>query len=643
MVGVHSLLDGIPMALITLRDICMSFGAEPLLDRVNLTVAPGERICLLGRNGVGKTTLMRIISGHLAPDTGEVMRSQGVTVSSLAQGVPEDLHGTVFEVICGGMGAGGERLAAYRRLCDLNEKGGVAAKEIQNKLMTLQQTIDSEDGWQIEQQVARIISEMNLAVDGEVSTFSAGMKRQVLLAAALVAQPDILLLDEPTNHLDMSAIGWLEGVLLKWSGTLLLITHDRMMIRRLATRIVEIDRGLLHSWQCGYDIYLQRSQERLEAEEKGIARFDKKLSAEETWIRQGIKARRTRNEGRVRELQKLREVRRIRRDRTGRVRMALEAAERSGKTVVEAKDLTFAYGDLTIVKDFSCTILRGDRIGIMGPNGAGKSTLIRLLLGELSPQQGSIKKGSNLEVLYFDQLRGQLDEEKTVQENVSPGSDMMEVGGKGRHVIGYLKDFLFSPQRSRTPVWVLSGGEKNRLLLAKLFARPANVLVLDEPTNDLDVETLELLEELLLGYSGTVLLVSHDRAFINNVVTSTLVFEGSGQIEGYAGGYDDWLTQRPVDVPSTPEKPVPGRDRKSAPLPATPRKKIGYMEKRELEALPGLIEALEDRQQQLFQTMSAPDFYRKNGEEIAAVKNELAQVEKNLEETFTRWEVLENR
>ncbi len=630
------------MALITLRDICMSFGAEPLLDRVNLTVASGERIGLLGRNGVGKTTLMNIIGGSLLPDRGEVMRSQGVTVSILAQGVPADLHGTVFDVICQGMGPRGGRLAAYRRMCDLNESVDSTAEDASKKLMALQQTIDSEDGWQIRQQVAHIISQMNLAADGDVSTFSAGMKRQVLLAAALVARPDILLLDEPTNHLDMTAIDWLESFLLKWRGTLILVTHDRMMIRRLATRIVEIDRGRLNAWDCDYDTYEQRSQDRLEAEEKGNLRFDKKLSAEETWIRQGIKARRTRNEGRVRALEKLRERRRSRRDRTGRVRMALEEAERSGKTVVEATDLTFAYGDRSIVRELSCTIMRGDRIGILGPNGAGKSTLIRLLLGDLSPQQGRIKHGTNLEVIYFDQLRGQLDENKTVQENVSPAGDMMEVGGKSRHVIGYLKDFLFSPQRSRTPVWVLSGGEKNRLLLAKLFARPANVLVLDEPTNDLDVETLELLEELLLGYSGTVLLVSHDRTFVNNVVTSTLVFEGSGQIEGYAGGYDDWLTQRPEKDAPKPEKPLPGKSKKTAPTPAATRKKIGYMEKRELESLPGRIENLEVRQQELFQIMSDPDFYRQDGTRITAVKQELAMLEQKLEAAFARWENLES-
>ncbi len=630
------------MALITLRDICMSFGAEPLLDRVNLTVASGERIGLLGRNGVGKTTLMNIIGGSLSPDRGEVMRSQGVTVSSLAQGVAADLHGTAFDVICQGMGPKGKRLAAYRRLCDLNDSVGSTAEDDQKKLVALQQTIDSEDGWQIRQQVAHITSQMNLAADGDVSTFSAGMKRQVLLAAALVALPDILLLDEPTNHLDMTAIDWLESFLLKWRGTLIMITHDRMMIRRLATRIVEIDRGRLHAWDCDYDTYEQRSRERLDAEAKGNLRFDKKLSAEETWIRQGIKARRTRNEGRVRALEALREIRRSRRDRTGRVRMTLDEAERSGKTVVETTDLTFAYGNRIIVRQLSCTIMRGDRIGILGPNGAGKSTLIRLLLGELAPQQGQIKLGTNLEVIYFDQLRGQLDENKTVQENVSPAGDMMDVGGKSRHVIGYLKDFLFSPQRSRTPVWVLSGGEKNRLLLAKLFARPANVLVLDEPTNDLDVETLELLEELLMDYSGTVLLVSHDRTFVNNVVTSTLVFEGPGQIEGYAGGYDDWLNQRREIAAPKPDKQLPGRARKAVPSPATTRKKLGYMEKRELESLPGRIESLEARQQELFQIMSDADFYRQDGERITAVKQELEKLERELESAFTRWEDLES-
>ena len=624
------------MALIILRDICMHFGDAAVLDHVNLTVAQGERICLLGRNGVGKSTLMGIVAGRLTPDSGEVICSQDLMIGSLDQEVPKDFHGTVMDVICCQLGPKGQRLAAYRRLCEQGENGDAAA----NQLLALQQTIDAENGWIIEQQVARIASQMNLGLDDEVSTFSAGMKRQVLLAAALSAQPDILLLDEPTNHLDMPAIDRLEAFLLKWNGTLILITHDRMLIRRLATRILEIDRGVLFSWDGNYDSYLQHSQARLVAETSQNARFDKKLSAEEAWIRQGIKARRTRNEGRVKALERLREARRSRRDRMGRVRMALEEAPRSGKIVIEATDLNFDYGGKDIVKNFSCTIMRGDRIGIMGPNGAGKSTLIRLLLGDLPPVRGRIKHGTNLNVRYFDQLRDQLDENKTVQENITD-SDMLDVGEKRRHVIGYLKDFLFSPQRSRTPVWVLSGGEKNRLLLAKLFSQPANVIVLDEPTNDLDVETLELLEELLMDFSGTVLLVSHDRAFINNVVTSTLVFEGSGRVEGYAGGYDDWLVQRPRPAAPDTEKRAATKSVSPARSPAATTKKLGYMEKRELDALPGQIESLEARQQELFQIMSAPDFYRNDSKRIATVKAELAQLEKDLERALARWETLE--
>ncbi len=624
-------------ALITLRDICMHFGDVQLLDHVNLTVAPGERICLLGRNGVGKSTLMNILSGGLTPDSGEVMHAQDIVIGRLDQEVPKDFHGTVMEVICRRLGPAGHHLADYRRLGD-PDANAPAAKQ----WLTLQQTIDTENGWELEQQVARIASQMGLNVDDDVSDFSAGMKRQVLLAAALCLQPDILLLDEPTNHLDMPAIDRLEAFLLKYTGTLILISHDRMLIRRLATRIVEIDRGALLAWDGNYETYLKQSQARLAAEANQNARFDKKLSAEEAWIRQGIKARRTRNEGRVRALQRLREIRGNRRDCMGRVRMTVEAAPRSGKIVIESTDLCFGYGDRDIVKQFSCTIMRGDRIGILGPNGAGKSTLIRLLLGEISPDQGQIKHGTNLNVRYFDQLRDQLDENKTVQQNISDG-DTLEVGGKRRHVIGYLKDFLFAPQRSRTPVWVLSGGEKNRLLLAKLFSKPANVLVLDEPTNDLDVETLELLEELLLDFAGTVLLVSHDRAFINNVVTSTLVFEEHGRVQGYAGGYDDWLIQRPMPLVSEAPKRSAPKPVDPIESPVTRSKKLGYMEKRELEALPGRIESLEAHQQELFQVMSEPDFYRQDSHRIAAVKAQLSQVEAELEQAFIRWEDLEFR
>jgi len=629
------------MALITLRDIVVSFGVEPLLDGIGLNVESGERICLLGRNGVGKSTLLRVLAGSLTPDSGEVMRSPKLTVGSLPQEVPDDLRGTVLDVVCRGMGKPGERLVAYRQKSASGESGGQMDQATLTSLTNLQQTVDGEDGWRLQRQAERIISELNLDPGSEVATFSTGMQRQVLLASALATHPDVLLLDEPTNHLDLAAIGRLEAFLLKWRGTLIMITHDRMMIRRLATRILEIDRGDLYSWNCGYDAYLQRSQDRLDVEEKANRRFDKRLSAEETWIRQGIKARRTRNEGRVRALEKLRDIRRSRRDRTGRVRMALDDPGRSGRIVVEANDLGFAFDRHTIVDNFSCTIMRGDRIGILGPNGAGKSTLIRLLLGDLPPLEGSVRHGTNLEVLYFDQLRGQLDENKTVQENVSPDGDMVEIGGRRRHVLGYLKDFLFSPQRSRSPVRVLSGGEKNRLLLAKLFLKPANLFVLDEPTNDLDVETLELLEELLMAFKGTVLLVSHDRAFVNNVVTSTLVFEGPGQVEGYAGGYDDWLLQRPAANGARPEQSVQLKEKAQTHRPAASRKKLGYKQQRELEALPGLIESLEARQQELFQTMSDPDFYQRDGAAIAAVKQELLQMEQDLEHAFERWEALD--
>ncbi|WP_319525098.1 ATP-binding cassette domain-containing protein [uncultured Desulfosarcina sp.] len=629
------------MALITLRDVCVSFGMQPLLDGVDLTVQPGERICLMGRNGVGKTTLMDVIAGRVAPDSGEVMRSQGIIVGGLAQQVPETMHGTVLDAIFQAIGSRGEHLAAYRQLGGTRPTADGPQSVDEQKRVALQQAIDEEGGWEIQQRAERIISQMQLPVDAPVDSFSAGMKRQVLLAASLAVAPDILLLDEPTNHLDMRAIEWLETFLLRWGGTLMMITHDRMMIRRLATRILEIDRSGLYSWDCGYDTYLQRNQDRLESEEKDNRRFDKKLSAEEAWIRQGIKARRTRNEGRVRALEQLREIRRGRRDRTGRVRMSLDMAGQSGKRVVEATDLTFCFDAKIIVENFSCTIMRGDRIGILGPNGAGKTTLVRLLLGELEADRGQIKHGTNLEVCYFDQLRGQLDEDRTVQQNLSPDSDMLDIGGRQRHVIGYLKDFLFSPERARTPVRVLSGGEKNRLLLAKLFARPANVLVLDEPTNDLDVETLELLEELLLDYAGTVLLVSHDRAFINNVVTSTLVFEAPGRVEAYAGGYDDWLDQRPGEEPLRTKKAAAKNGRKSTAPVAVP-KKLGYMQQRELDGLPGRIEALESRQEALFGIMSEEDFYRQDGQRIAAVKQELADVEQELEKAFARWEELES-
>ncbi len=626
------------MALMTFQDICLGFGGDLLLDHINFNIEPGERVCLIGRNGVGKTTLMKLISQGIEPDSGNIWKQQGICTSGISQQVPEHLNGTVFEVICKGLGSIGSHLARFH---EISHK--IAANPdpaLLKEQERLQHMIDVDNGWQIQTTVENIISRMLPHATGLVETFSAGMKRQVLLAQALVSEPDILLLDEPTNHLDISVIARMEALLLKWPKTLFFVTHDRMLIKALATRIVEIDRGMLTSWDCNYTDYLKRKQQSLEAEDQQNARFDKKLSAEEVWIRKGIKARRTRNEGRVRALEKLREARRARRERTGKVRMQLQKAQKSGKIVIEADHIDFSYKDKKIVSDFSTTIMRGDKIGIIGPNGSGKTTLLRLLLGKLSPDNGKIRHGTHFEVIYFDQLRDQLEEEKTVQENIADGNDMLEINGRKRHVIGYLKDFLFSPQRSRTPVRVLSGGEKNRLLLAKMFTRPSNVMVLDEPTNDLDTETLELLEELLLEYDGTLLIVSHDRAFVNNVVTSTLVFESSGKIESFVGGYDDWQHQRQPD-----QNPLPKAGRAKKEKRQKPRqngKKLGYLQARELESLPKTIEDLESKQADLFSLLSDPELFKRDPSTIAETKKQLADVESRLETAFERWEHLES-
>jgi len=610
------------MALISLKDISVAFGGPLLLDKLNLQVERGERVCLLGRNGAGKSTLMRIIRGEILPDEGEIVRQQGVRVALLEQEVPEGLTGNIFDVVAGGLGlpqTGGEREG---------EAGTAGA-------------FDSGIRWQAEQQVEQILSRMKLDPDSEFASLSAGLKRRVLLARGLVLDPDILLLDEPTNHLDIEAISRLEDFLLRYGGTLLFVTHDRMFLRRMATRIIELDRGNLIDWSCDYDTFLKRKEALLEAEAEQWAQFDKKLAQEEVWIRKGIKARRTRNEGRVRELRKLREVRRERRERTGAVRMQVQEAERSGKLVIEADNISFAYDGRTIFHNFSTTIMRGDKVGIIGPNGSGKTTLLRVLLGGLPLQEGNLRHGTHFEVAYFDQLRAQLDEDKSVQDNVAEGSDTVTINGRSRHIIGYLRDFLFSPERARSPVRVLSGGERNRLLLAKLFTKPANVLVMDEPTNDLDAETLELLEELLLDYSGTLLLVSHDRAFLNNVVTSTLALEGEGQVGEYIGGYDDWLHQRkPQTDPARPEKASPSSEEKMRCKPSKPQK-LTYREQKELEALPERIETIETEQQELYRTMGDPAFYQQSSEEIVKAKARLESLEQELRESYERWEELE--
>ena len=624
------------MPLITLQDIFLSYGQPPLIDHLNLVVEPNERVCLIGRNGAGKSTLLKILTGQIVPDEGSIKRSSGVTVAQLEQSVPHDAQGTVFDVIAQGLGAEGELIKTFHHLIQqLNDN---PSPKVMNDYEECQAELERVNGWDINQRVESIITKMDLNPDVDISSLSGGYKRRVLLARALVCNPDLLLLDEPTNHLDIEAIQWVEQFLLKWEGSLLFISHDRRFMDNLANRFIEIDRGKLQDYNCDYSTYLVRKEENLEIEERQNALFDKRLSQEEVWIRQGIKARRTRNEGRVRALESMRSEYVARRKQLGTARMDIHQAEKSGKIVAEATDVTFAFGDgEAVVKNFSTLIQRGDKVGFIGRNGVGKTTLIKLLLGELTAQQGTIKTGTNLNVAYFDQYRSALDEDKTVQDNVSGGRDMLEIAGKSRHVISYLQDFLFAPERCRQPVKALSGGERNRLLLAKLFTQPSNVLVLDEPTNDLDIDTLDLLEELLINYKGTVILVSHDRAFLNNVVTSTLVFDGSGTIEQYVGGYDDWLRQRKTE--QTAKIASPKVQSKSS----TPSIKLSYKDQRELDSLPAEIEGLEISISEISGKISEPGFYQTDRAAIEVVEGRLANAQKQLAESYARWELLENQ
>jgi ABC transport system ATP-binding/permease protein len=626
------------MPLVALSNVNLSFRGPPLLDQANLTIEPGERVCLLGRNGTGKTTLLRLVEGTQEADGGEVIRQQGLRIAMLPQEVPRDLRGSVFDEVAGGLGPKAELLAEYHRLASrLAHAGG---DSLHAELDRIQHALEADGGWLAHQQVETVVSRMNLQPDADVATLSAGMKRRVLLAKAVVGNPDILLLDEPTNHLDIDSVCWLEDFLLRFGGTLLFVTHDRALLRKVATRILELDRGRLTSWSCDYATYLARKEAALEAESRQNAEFDKKLAQEEVWIRTGIKARRTRNEGRVRALEALRDVRRARRERLGDVKMEIQEAERSGRLVIEAKNLHFSYGDRAIVGGLATMIMRGDRVGVIGPNGSGKTTLLRLLLGDLPPQTGTVRHGTNLEIAYFDQLHAQLDETKSVRENVRDGSDTVTVNGRTRHIVGYLEDFLFTPEQAGGPVARLSGGERNRLLLARLFTKPSNVLVMDEPTNDLDLETLELLEDLLSEYAGTLLLVSHDREFLNNAVTNTLVLEGEGRVKEYAGGYDDWLRQRPAE-PSPVSKPA------AAPAPSRPSaaqrpRRLTYNEQRELRDLPQKIEALEAKLGELHQLTADPAFYRKAPAEIIDAKNRLQSLQNEVAEAYRRWEELES-
>lgn len=628
------------MALLSLKQITVSFGGPNLLDQVDFQLDRGERVCLVGRNGAGKSTLMKLIGGEIKPDSGEMIGAQTVKIARLEQEVPTGTHGKVFDVVAKGLGDISPLLVEYHELIHALETD--SSEALLNKLEKAQHKLEAADGWSLEQRVETVISRLSLDADADFDSLSGGKKRRVLLAQALVKQPDILLLDEPTNHLDIESITWLEGFLKSYGGTLLFITHDRTFLQALATRIVQLDRGQLVSFPGDYNNYLKKREELLAAEAEQNAQFDKKLAQEEVWIRQGIKARRTRNEGRVRALEKMRKERSQRRERQGSVSMQLQEAERSGKLVIEAENLSQSYDGKQLFENFSTLIQRGDRIGIIGPNGCGKSTLLSILLKRSEPEQGEVKLGTNLEIAFFDQLRSQLDEEESVVQNVGQGSDHVDINGSRKHIIGYLQDFLFTPERARTPVKALSGGERNRLLLAKLFTQPANLLVMDEPTNDLDAETLELLEDLLLNYSGTLLLVSHDRAFLNNVVTSSIVFDSDGQLREYVGGYDDWQRQKPQIGSAQLAKPS-----KPAVAEAKPAQKkkssLTYQEQLDLKALPAEIEELEAKLQAFNEQVSDPAFYQQDTEVIAKVQQQVAELEAELNTAFERWEMLEDK
>jgi ATP-binding cassette subfamily F protein uup len=603
------------MPLLQLRGVTLRYTDLPLLDQVDLQIDPGERVCLVGRNGTGKTSIMRVISGEEKPQEGEITKPNGVVLTRLPQEVPEGISGTVYEVVHAGLRVGG-----------------------------------TEEDWEADVRVEDLMQEMNLPYEKQFSSLSGGMKRRVLLARALVGQPDVLLLDEPTNHLDLESILWLENFLLKVKPTLFFVTHDRAFLKKLSTRIVELDRGHLTSWACDYDTYLERKGAALDAEEKQWAAFDKKLAQEEAWLRQGVKARRTRNEGRVRALKALRSERGKRRERIGSAKIEIQEAGSSGQKVIEAKNVTFRYddpmtgGEHTIVHDFTATLWKGDKIGIIGPNGAGKTTLLKLLLGKLAPTEGEVKLGTQLQIVYLDQLRDQIDGEKSLGQNVAGDAETVTFQGRPVHIHTYLKDFLFPSDRIRMPAKMLSGGERNRLLLARLFLQPANVLVLDEPTNDLDAETLELLEELLVGYEGTLLLVSHDRAFLDNVVTSTFVFEGDGHIAEYTGGYEDWVRQRdkvpaPIAV-STQATTVPVPVEKKG-VKIEKGRKFLNREQKELEELPAKIEVLEAKQAELSERLADPALYQSKDGEFQRVERELTELQHTIEKTMARWEELE--
>ncbi len=625
------------MPLVQLRSVGVHFGTQVLLEKADFQLDAGERVCLIGRNGQGKSTMMKVIEGKLKPDDGEVRIDSTVRVAYLEQTLPESRDATVFDVVAEGIGKVAELLKKYHDLA-YHPRDDAA---YMNELTVVQAQLETADGWVFQQRVDQILQRLELPAEKMLSSLSGGWRRRVCLARALVSEPDVLLLDEPTNHLDLESIQWMEEWLLNFNGAILFITHDRAFLSNLATRIVELDRGTLTSFPGSYQTYQDRKAQMLEEEERHAALFDKKLAQEEVWIRQGIKARRTRNEGRVRALEAMRLERSKRRVRDGKAEFALDSGGKSGRLVIEANDVCFSYGDRVVVRDFDARIMRGDCIGLMGPNGVGKSTLINLLLEKIKPDQGEIKLGTNIKIAYFDQLQGSLDPNQKCVDWLAEGREFIEVGGKSLHVISYLSDFLFTPEKTRSPISALSGGERNRLILARLFSQPANLLVLDEPTNDLDVETLELLEERLSNYDGTLLLVSHDRAFLDNVVTSLFCFEGDGKVLEIVGGYREWQSFKKHQQKSGGITPVAAAPKKAEPSKVVKENKLSYNDKRELESLPKKIEQLETQQAELEKVTQQADFFSRSHQETEKILAQLSELEGQLEQVYKRWEMLE--
>ncbi len=626
------------MALLSVHNLKIAFGGDSLLEDVNFQLEKGERVCLIGRNGAGKTTFLKLIAKEIEPDSGDIAYSAGLKVGYVSQNIPKTIQGSVFDVVLSDLGERGKILADYYLISDKLDKNH-EDKELLEKLNDVQHKIEEHNAWGLYAKVNRIITQLSLNGNDKFLSLSGGLKRRCLIAKALADTPDVLLLDEPTNHLDIESINFLEEFLLRSNITLLFITHDRTFLRKINTRIIEVDRGVLHNWACSYDLYFQRKNALLQNEEKENSNFDKKLKQEEIWLRKGIRARRTRNEGRVRELLKMRKLYSERRKFAGNVTMGINNAERSGNIIIKAKDVNFEYTKGSpVISKFSATFMRQDKIGIIGTNGCGKTTLLKLLLGHLVPTSGVIEHGTNLHIVYFDQLREKFDDEKSVRFNVADGNDFIKIGDNNKHVVSYLKDFLFTEERINTPVKILSGGERNRLLLAKLFTKESNVLVMDEPTNDLDTETLELLEEKLIAYKGTLLIISHDRSFINNVVTSTLVFSKDG-IKEYAGGYDDYLQQCPKPIETKKKnKKVKTRPKKTD----SKQRKLTYKEKKELEELPNIIEGLEQEESDLFAVVASSDFYKKDNTKRQEVTDRLDYIKIELPKLYDRWEYLES-